>query len=80
MGGEVILKKRTQRYCALILGFLLGVSGGRIALWEDGQAEPVKVFPYSVTMLPEADQRALESGIRAEDRAQLFRLLQDFLS
>ena len=64
----------------LVLGFLLGIHEGYIALWEDGKTEPAEIYPYRAQYLPEADQRALERGIRPKDEGQLQQLLEDFLS
>lgn len=74
------MKTTHLRALALVLGFLLGIQGGRIALWKDGQAQPVEVFPIPVKMLPEADQKALEEGIAIENSGELTRILEDFLS
>ncbi len=63
----------------LALGFLLGISDGKIALWTDGKAEPT-IFPYHAELLPEPDQNRLMDGIRVEDEAELARLLEDYLS
>ena len=64
----------------LIFGFLLGVKNGNVALWEDGKAEPIRVFPYSVENLPTADRQALEEGIHLDNKLQLSRLIEDYLS
>jgi len=66
--------------CTLLLGFLLGIHDGRIALWKDNNPEPVKVFPYSAYLLPPADRRALEEGIRFENLDELKRMVEDYLS
>ena len=73
---------RTTYFCALALalGFLLGIQDGRIALWKDGQAQPVEIFPIPANMLPAADQKALEEGITIENSSELNRILEDFLS
>lgn len=73
---------RTTYFCALALalGFLLGIQDGRIALWKDGQAQPVEIFPIPANMLPEADQKALKEGITIENSSELNRILEDFLS
>ena len=63
----------------LMMGFLLSISDGKIALWTDGKAEPT-VFPYHADLLPEPDQKRLMDGIRIEDEAELSRLLEDYLS
>ena len=73
--------KLVSFFCsALLFGFLLGVHDGRIALWKDEQPEPVKIFPYHARMLPAADRRALEEGIRFDSAEDLVRLLDDYLS
>ena len=67
-------------YFTLIFGFLLGISDGYIALWKDGNADPVRVFPYKAETLPIADQQALESGIHLDSKMELVQLLEDYLS
>lgn len=74
------MNKLSYLYCILCLGFLLGIHDGRIALWKDDDPQPVKVFPYYASMLPEADQRALKKGIYLDDDADLRQLLEDYLS
>lgn len=72
--------KRAHLYFSLIFLFILGCKDGYIALWKDSDPEPLRVFPYSVSSLPEADQRALEQGIPIGDEGTLLRLLEDYLS
>ena len=67
-------------YCITMLGFLIGIHDGRIALWKDGDPEPVKVFPYQVSMLPEEDRALLEKGIYCEDAGELAKYMEDYLS
>ena len=67
-------------YFTLIFGFLLGISDGYIALWEDGNEKPMEVFPYQAISLPAADQQALEKGIHICSTDELNRLLEDYLS
>lgn len=74
------MKRLPYLYCILLLGFILGVRNGYITLWRDGETEPVKVFPYRASMLPEEDQKALEKGIPIQENSELERLLQDYLS
>ena len=64
----------------LVFGFLLGIYEGKVALWKDGQEKPVKVLPYQASMLPEADQKALEKGIRVENLRELYKMIEDYLS
>lgn len=74
------MTKRIQLYFSLLFLFILGSSDGFIALWKDSDPEPVRVFPYSIASLPEADRRALEQGIRIRSETDLTRLLEDYLS
>ena len=62
------------------LSFLFGVYEGKVALWKDHQKDPIKVLPYQVSMLPQADQKALEKGIHIESLSQLHKMLEDYLS
>lgn len=64
----------------VFLSFLLGIHQGNIALWKDDDPEPIRVFPFSASLLPQADRNALAQGIRVENEDALLRLLQDFLS
>lgn len=64
----------------LLLTFLLGVHNGRIALWKEPDPEPVKVFPYPVSALPDDVRQALENGIRIETQEDLDQLLENFCS
>ncbi len=73
-------KRHSFLYYITALGFLIGIHQGRVALWKDEDPEPIKVFPFRAELLPKADQRALEQGIRVESEEELARLLQDFLS
>ena len=64
----------------LLLGFLLGVHNGRIALWKDGQNHPMKVFPYPAAVLPEATQQQLLKGMRVDSMEDLDQLLEILIS
>ena len=72
--------RRTHLYFPLILLFILGCRDGYLALWKQGQPDPVRIFPYSITSLPDADQKAVKKGIPLESREDLLRLLEDYLS
>lgn len=74
------MRKMSCLYCMILFGFMLGIHEGRIALWRGEDPQPVKVFPYSAQLLPVADRRALEEGIRFESAEDLERLLADYLS
>ena len=72
--------RRLSLYFSLMFLFILGCQDGYIALWKDSDPEPVRVFPYSASLLPEADRKALEQGIRIGSEEELARLLEDYLS
>ena len=74
------MRKMFILYSMVLVGFLLGIHGGRIALWEDGNPEPVKVFPYSAQLLPRKDRQALEKGIHFDTQEELAQRIEDYLS
>lgn len=74
------MKKIVILYCMTVLGFLLGIHNGKVAIWQDGTAEPVKVFPYSANMLPEKDRALLEEGIHFNTKEELVKRIEDYLS
>lgn len=74
------MKKTRILTSILIFGFLLGIYEGKVALWKDNHKEPVKVFPYSASSLPEADQQRLREGVHVESLSELYKLIQDYFS
>ena len=72
--------KYTLHLIAFALIYLLGIKDGHIALWKDGNPEPVEIFPFRADMLPTADQELLRRGIQIDSSADLAELLQDYLS
>ena len=67
-------------YGIVLLGFLLGIEGGKIALWEDGKKDPIRVFPYSASMLPQKDRALLEKGMHFDTKEELMARIEDYLS
>lgn len=63
-----------------LLGLLLGIHNGYVALWKDGESKPVYISSCRAESLPKQDQIALEKGIPIQNRAQLEKLLEDYLS
>ena len=74
------MKNRRILTNLVIFGFILGIHEGRIALWKDNHKEPMKIFPYQASMLPEADQERLEQGIHVDSLSELYKLVEDYLS
>lgn len=75
-------KKRYARIiCSLLLmGFLLGIHEGRVAIWREGEEKPWRVLPYPAIVLPSATQAQLKQGIRIDTMDDLERLLDNLLS
>ncbi len=71
------MKQHRYLYSILLLGFLLGIHEGKIALWKDNDPTPMRVFPYEVSQLPQADQQALKKGIHVDSLGQLKKMLED---
>ena len=73
-------KKHLRLYFILLFLFLLGNYNGYIALWNSSSPLPYHVFPYSVSMLPRADQLMLNVGIEISSNTELCNILEDYLS
>ena len=74
------MKKRWIATQILLFGFILGIHEGKVALWKDNNPNPIKVFPYQASQLPEADQQRLEKGIHVDSISQLRKMIQDYFS
>lgn len=74
------MKKNAFLQLFIIVSFLLGIKDGYIALWKDGDPEPIHTFPYQAQMLPETDRSALENGIKIDKKSDLIHILEDYLS
>ncbi len=75
-----MMKKRLRHLCTLTLaaGFILGLRGGRLALWRDGNTHPVQIYDIREDSLPPADRLQLRRGIRVESREELWQLLENY--
>ena len=74
------MSKRTVLANFLLIGFLLGIYEGKVALWKDNQKKPIKVFPYEASMFPEADQKRLKDGVHVDSLGELYKLIEDYFS
>lgn len=72
-------KKELFAALTLVMGYLLGISDGRLALWEGDDPSPRYVFAVRVDSLSPVQQSALRSGIHAPDQDALLALLQEYL-
>ena len=57
--------------------FVLREYNGKIALFEEGNDEPLAVYKTSVDELFPADAELLREGIRLKNRAEVARLVED---
>lgn len=71
-----------KRHLAIVMlaGFLLGIKGGHVALWKYGEQEPLRVFPWSASVMPQKIRSALTQGIYVEESSDIGRLIQDMIS
>lgn len=61
-------------------GYMLREYGGIIGVFSAGGSEPISVIDVDVRTLPEADRRALASGVFAADEDELNRRIEDYSS
>lgn len=74
-------KQLTNLLCSAMLAvYLLGIHDGKVALWKGEDPEPVKVFPYSASLLPEDARKQLEAGIPIDSIKELRQLIEDYFS
>ena len=53
---------RIKRIITTVLAaFYLGSYSGGLALWQDGQSDPVRIYPYSASVYTKIDQNMLEN-------------------
>lgn len=64
----------------LLLGLLLGIKNGRIALWKQDDPQPIHIFPWSAALLPAPIRQALEQGLHVESESDLGRLLLQLIA
>ena len=72
--------KKQLLHLLLLAGFILGSHNGYIALWSGDSIDPDRIYPYRVSILPEADQQALEQKIPVRNDRDLQKILEDYLS
>lgn len=63
----------------LALWLLLGIKNGYLAVWKDGDPQPLWVLPCPAGSLPPSDQILLRKGLYAADLGELTALLEDYL-
>lgn len=63
---------------ALVLGFLLGVHNGRIAVWKDQDPTPMRTIPCPIWVLSPTQQQMLKDGIHIDSMEDLEKMLTEF--
>lgn len=57
-----------------------GIFNNKLCIYYEPGAEPVRIFPYSVSIFPQNDQDMLTEGIPYCNEMEYHKLLEDFLS
>lgn len=74
-------KKAAKLAGSLILfGFILGISRGYVAVWQDEDPQPLYLTETPASSLFPADVALLRRGLRFEDQESLTAALEDFCS
>lgn len=73
------MTKRLLIYSVLFLSFIAGNYNGNLAIWREGTARPIAVFPYSIKLFPTADQELLKDGFKISSD-NLAGFTEDYLS
>ncbi len=75
------MKKIPHLLCiVLMLSFLLGIQGNKLALWDADDPNPLYIFPIDADQLPLRRQKALRDGIPIRDGTELVEVLKEYLS
>lgn len=74
--------KKMKRYLVslCLLGMILGVSRGYVAIWKDEDPQPWLVTKMPAALLPERDREALKKGIPLPNDEALTKALEDYCS
>lgn len=60
--------------------YTLADYNGRLAIFENGNENPIEVFEIQTSSLPEGDKKMLKTGIQASSYEELLRLTEDYTS
>ena len=61
-------------------GYVIKESGGRVAVFKQGEEKPLMITETYLNNLPKTDAEKLKKGVPAEDKKQLRKLLEDYCS
>lgn len=60
--------------------YIIKEYNGKLAVFESGSDTPFRITDLDISVLPEADRKALQNGIKAANRKELNRILEDYCS
>lgn len=63
-----------------INAYIVRAYNNNLAVFEEGEVEPYRIYDTDIRILPESDREKLEKGIRVESETDLRRLLEDYTS
>ena len=58
----------------------LGLQNGYLCLWHENCKDPVRVYPYHISLYPQTDKELLEKGITITSEAEFSKRIEDYLS
>ena len=64
----------------LSLSLYLGLHNGYLALWKDNSNEPVRIYPYHISLYPKLDKELLEKGVPIASESEFSQRIEDYLS
>ncbi len=76
--NKVNSSRYTETSEAAFSAYTLKEYDGKLAVFEADAAYPSEVFNIYVITLPESDRALLKSGIPANSKAELLRLIEDY--
>ena len=74
------MKAKKYMLPILLLGFMIGIHEGKIAIWHGEDPMPCYILPYKANLLPPSERTALAKGIRIDSEEDLLHLIEDFCS
>jgi len=69
-----------KKLIVILLALYLGTYGNQLALWQEGQEYPIRIYPYNAEIYTEIDQNKLKNGIEIHGSGSLQTHLDDFQS
>lgn len=69
-----------KKLIVILLALYLGTYGNQLALWQEGQEDPIRIYPYNAEIYTETDLNKLKNGIKIYGSGSLQTHLDDFQS